>query len=331
MSPKSVRREKQIVRILSLLTALLEGDTPTVPELAARFHTRRETIYRDLHALEDSGFPISGDENGQLSHPRLLDKDSRGIARMNLSEQEIAALIWAAGHRGSQEPFGKVLQSATLKLRFSAATKEYLLASKLDQVMVGRSRGRKNFSAHQGIILLLVEAIISRRVCKVTYQAPGGEPKGYTYHPYRLSSIQGGLYCLGRLPQFEDVTTFAIERILELDVTKEKFPADTRLDLERRANEAFGVVWEEPMNVVLWFRPDQGPYAVEREWHPTQRSKTLADGRIELTFRAGGMEEIVHWILRWGDAVEVIRPLKLRRKVSSVLQHAAQIYENLSL
>jgi predicted DNA-binding transcriptional regulator YafY len=51
------RRDAQMVRILAELGILLEGGLPTVHELAARFHTRRETIYRDLRTLQDAGYP----------------------------------------------------------------------------------------------------------------------------------------------------------------------------------------------------------------------------------------------------------------------------------
>jgi predicted DNA-binding transcriptional regulator YafY len=52
-----------VVRVLGILKLLAEGAPhPTGDELAARFGTRRETIYRDLHALEDAGYPIEGGE-----------------------------------------------------------------------------------------------------------------------------------------------------------------------------------------------------------------------------------------------------------------------------
>src|SRR2546428_13481981 len=66
----SPRRDRQVIRILGLLKTLIEGGRPTVHQLAARFKTRRETIYRDLHALEAVGYPIVGDESGRLSRPR---------------------------------------------------------------------------------------------------------------------------------------------------------------------------------------------------------------------------------------------------------------------
>ena len=44
---------------------------PHVTELAARFKTRRETIYRDLRAIQDVGYPLTGDDAGHLSRPGL--------------------------------------------------------------------------------------------------------------------------------------------------------------------------------------------------------------------------------------------------------------------
>ena len=62
----SARRDRQVVRLLGLLKALAEGGRPSVHQLAARFKTRRETIYRDLRALQAIGYPIVGDEAGLL-------------------------------------------------------------------------------------------------------------------------------------------------------------------------------------------------------------------------------------------------------------------------
>jgi predicted DNA-binding transcriptional regulator YafY len=85
-------------------------------------------------------------------------------------------------------------------------------------------------------------------------------------------------------------------------------------------------MWGKPMTVIVRFRPDQAPYVREREWHPTQKFRTLRDGRLELTFRAGGTFEITRWILGWGDAAEVVRPASLRREVAAILRAAASLY-----
>src|ERR1035441_60909 len=56
MASESKRRDRQIVRVLGILDALLHGTGASVHDFARRFGTRRETIYRDLRALEDAGY-----------------------------------------------------------------------------------------------------------------------------------------------------------------------------------------------------------------------------------------------------------------------------------
>ncbi len=117
-----------------------------------------------------------------------------------------------------------------------------------------------------------------------------------------------------------------MDRIRELELTTERFAVDPGFDPKRHEAEAFGVAWEKPTTVVVRFSADQAPYVREREWHPTQRIRDLRDGGVELTFRAGGAFEIVRWILGWGDAAEVVRPLRLRKEVRRALQTAVARY-----
>ena len=128
------------------------------------------------------------------------------------------------------------------------------------------------------------------------------------------------------LPVPKDIAPLALERIRSIDVLDETFIVDPNFDPKRYKTEAFGVAWEKPSTVVVRFRADQAPYVREREWHPTQRLRNLPDGRVELTFRAGGTFEIMRWILGWGDAVEVVRPASLRREVLAILRSASAGY-----
>src|SRR5438876_3701479 len=120
----SARRDRQVVRIVGSLKTLAEGGRPTVHQLAVRFKTRRETIYRDLHALEAVGYPIVGDESGRLSRPRLASEARPTLPPVALTRQETAALVWAAKNAGSRQPFHAVLPTALAKLQALAAGRE---------------------------------------------------------------------------------------------------------------------------------------------------------------------------------------------------------------
>jgi proteasome accessory factor B len=130
--------------------------------------------------------------------------------------------------------------------------------------------------------------------------------------------VRGGLYCLGKVPAYTNLVTLAVDRIRSLELTDEAFTVDSTFDMKQLETDAFGVVWERPVTIVVRFRADQAPYVREREWHPTQQFRELQDGRVQLTFRAGGMFEITRWILGWGDAAEVLRPALVRREVQAI-------------
>lgn len=319
----SKRRDRQVVRILGILGALLEGGQPTVHGLASRFGTRRETVYRDLRALEDAGYPICGDESGRLSHPRLLPEARRHAPDLRFSDDEIGALLWATQH-SSKSPFREALHSAAAKLRSMARGEE---AAGISAVLTEAGGGQKDYGPHRQTILRLVEAILLRRRCEVEYQPPAAsKAKVYKYDPYRMLSVAGGLYCLGKVPPFDNLTTLAVDRIRALGLTDTKFEVDPGFDADRYRRESFGVIWEKPMDVTIRFSADQAPYVRERVWHPSQTVRELPDGRIDLSFRAGGVFEIARWVLTWGDAVEVKAPPGLRRYVASTLASASRIY-----
>ena len=321
------RRERQMVRIIALVRILMDGGSQTVYQLAARFRTRRETIYRDLRTLNDAGLPVIGDESGRLSRPRLDPAFRRLLPPIPLNAEEVAALLWAVKQTGNRQPFRASLASALAKLQALVPAKEGRLAMALDGAIEERDRGVKDYVGLETLILQLVRAIVERRRCLVEYHAPGRDaPSRFPYDLYRLFSVHGGLYCIGQVPAYRGTTTLAVERIRVIEQTSETFAIDQGFDWKRCEAEAFGIVWEKPKKVVVRFSADQAPYVREREWHPTQTIRTLRDGRVELTFRAGGAFEIIRWVLSWGSAATLIQPKSLRRQVAEELQAASRLY-----
>lgn len=324
-----VRRDRQVVRLLGLLKTLAEGGRPSVHQLAARFKTRRETIYRDLRALQAIGYPIVGDESGLLSRPQLAPGLRTAIPPVPFTPKEVAALAWAVKEAGNSQPFRAALSTALPKLQGLLPGPSGRLGLAIDGAVGGWARGVKDYSALESRILELVRAIVSRTRCRVAYQSPARkQPRTYPFDPYRLLSVQGGLYCVGFSHEHGRIIILAVDRMRDLQATSETFSVDAAFDPKRLEAEAFGVSWEEPMHVVLRFSADQAPYVKEREWHPTQRLKDLRDGRVELAFTAGGEFEIIRWILGWGNATEVIAPAKLRHRLASLTRAMTNLYSH---
>ena len=320
------RREKQIVRILALLRILTDAGTPTVNELAAKFGTRRETIYRDLRVVEDAGYPITGDERGRLSRPRLMPSNVPDI-RFSAAEED--ALLLSVAQVQAALPNEELLSSANLKLRGLANSRPDSVSSGLNEIFETWTCGSKNYRAHDQHFVFVMEAILRKLRCLVQYRTPSRlESKTYEFDPYRMVLTGGGLYVVGRVPKHTRTATLAIDRLLSVAISKTSFEVDPAFDPQRCRTDAFGVSQQDPINIVLRFRADQAPYVRERIWHPSQKLTELPDGGVQLAFRAGGPFEIRRWILGWGEAVEVISPDDLREQIVRILTAAQLVYKS---
>lgn len=321
------RRERQIVRVLALLRVLTQERRPTVHELAAEFRTRRETIYRDLRVLQDAGYPITGDERGRLSRPRLMS--SSRMPEIRFSTPELDALLLAVAQAQAALPNAESLSSAALKLKAIAESESDAVTPSLDEMFQTWTCGRKDYRAHESCIAIVIEAILRKRRCLVEYRTPSrSESKTYDFDPYRFLFVGGGLYVIGSVPKHAGTATLAIDRLRSVILSKTKFEMDPAFDPQKCRQDAFGISWQDPVDVVLRFRADQAPYVRERLWHPSQQLTDLRGGGVQLAFRAGGPFEIRRWILGWGDAVEVLSPEELRHEIKGMLSSAATSYRS---
>ena len=78
--------------------------------------------------------------------------------------------------------------------------------------------------------------------------------------------------------------------------------------------------------VVLKFSSMVARNVAEVAWHRTQRLEWLDDGSLRFHVRVSGLNEIVWWILGYGDQVEILRPAKLRKLVAQRVRNLSELY-----
>jgi predicted DNA-binding transcriptional regulator YafY len=77
-------------------------------------------------------------------------------------------------------------------------------------------------------------------------------------------------------------------------------------------NRAWGIVHGTLVTVKVVFARDLARYVADRLWHPSQKLRTLGDGRLEVTLRVADTLEVRRWILGYGTQAEVVEPHALR-------------------
>ena len=76
--------------------------------------------------------------------------------------------------------------------------------------------------------------------------------------------------------------------------------------------------------VKLEFQPEIARSVAEVEWHKTQVVTFAPDGSAIVEFRVDGLNEIIPWVLSYGDKVKVIGPDVLRQEIVRINHRAIE-------
>ena len=320
---------RQVVRQLDILRTLqARRFGANVPELAEEYGVNRRTIQRDIWHLREAGF-VLGEERRDDQHVYYNLLKETGLP-FNFPVMEVAAMIFAerAGLGLAGTPFGEHLRSVVRRITAAMSPEMRRFLERASDAYVPLARGYKPYEDAREIVEKLDEAMLKRRVCRVSYRSPRATKAGqYGIEPLRFLPYRGGLYVISRVPRYDRLITQAVERFEKVVVTEEKFDPPDHLPIDERVRDAFGVSYEEPMDVVVRFAADQAPYVRERIWHPSQKLEELPDGRVVLRLRAGGFFEIRSWVLSFGAAAEVLEPEELREAVRAEMRAALALGE----
>lgn len=111
---------------------------------------------------------------------------------------------------------------------------------------------------------------------------------------------------------------FRVDRIRQAQITGQSFARDAEFDLDRFSARAFGSFHADAeYGPVIWrFSPQVADVARDFQFHPDQVVTEEQDGGLRVEFSASGWIEMAWHLYQWGDQVEVIAPLELRKLVA---------------
>jgi predicted DNA-binding transcriptional regulator YafY len=93
-------------------------------------------------------------------------------------------------------------------------------------------------------------------------------------------------------------------------------------DLNAYAARSFGVLQEEPQDIVLRVLPQAANEGRRWRFHPDQVLTEEADGSLLVRFRSGGLRELAWHLVTWRDGIAIIAPDSLRNTLVEELQLA---------
>jgi len=174
----------------------------------------------------------------------------------------------------------------------------------------------------------LLRALFRERRVRIRYHGRRrDEVSEREVSPQRLTSYRDRWYLDAWCHSAEGLRSFAVERIVELELLEEAALVIDADELRAHFDSAYGI-FSGPVEhtAAIRFSPEAARWAADEHWHPEQRIEAVDDGGIVLHVPFGSSRELVMDILRYGADAEVLAPAVLRRAVADEARQMAACY-----
>lgn len=302
----------QLIRLLYLLPAAAERPL-SVAEAAERLGVSEETVFEDVALVTARQYyhPAGSAEEIRVEieadriHVRSHGKFRRP---MRLSPREALAAHLALRRHAA------VLDGSDRErvLDVAARIGEGLSTAPPDEFV-------ERFAVEEGgepagMRMGLRRAAEDRLRCRIVYVRSGDEGQSErTLDPYAVVASHGTWFVVGYCGLREDVRVFRIDRIVDLEVTGERFdvPADFDIDDYVEEGRVFRADSTEPVVV----RYTGLAAARAREMGPTEQGP---GDSVTVTYEVADPGWIVRHVLQQGGEAIVVDPEHVRREVARV-------------
>jgi predicted DNA-binding transcriptional regulator YafY len=198
---------------------------------------------------------------------------------------------------------------------------------RLPAMIKAKATGRRTLDGRRTreVITRLTEASLARRRVEMIYHSVSSRrTRTYIVDPLRLTAADGGMYLTAWVEAYEEMRTFAVERIRGLAVRDEQFELRP-LPAEPFAN-SLGAFSGPPEDVVIAFDHEVADYVTSRDWHRSQIFSVRDDGSVVMRLHVCSDRPLRTWILGFGGAARVVAPASLARAIYEEFEAGRERY-----
>lgn len=318
-------------RLVSILLLLQNRERMTAQELADVLEVSVRTVYRDMQSLSAAGVPLYG-ESGHDGGYRILGGFRTRLTGLTVDEADslfLTGIPTAAADLG----MGAVATAVQLELMASLPAELRDRAGRIAQrfhLDAPRWYHEADRTPHLGAV---ADAVWDSRTVRMRYLR-WTEPHEITrtVHPYGLVLKAGHWYLVAATA--EELRTYRISRIIDLDVLDERFDLPGQFDLAD--------YWQDYLkNFDARRHRDEAtlrlsPNAFHRLpylWEPAtieaahRSAAPDADGWTRVKIPIESAEQALPELLKLGADAEILDPPTLRAHLTGTLDAMTRIYQ----
>ncbi|MEK6477115.1 WYL domain-containing protein [Catalinimonas sp. 4WD22] len=177
----------------------------------------------------------------------------------------------------------------------------------------------------------LYQAIVKKLVLTITYQSfKAKRASNLRIHPFILKEYNNRWFLIGKTEADKPILTLALDRILHIGYDFHTTYLEESFDGDAYYKDTIGVTVMNPkalQKVVLKINKLNAPYVLTKPFHHSQQIvENAEDGSMTFSIAVHLNFELERLILGFGDAIEVLEPQRLRKRIKNKLEFALEKY-----
>lgn len=147
--------------------------------------------------------------------------------------------------------------------------------------------------------------------------------------PYALKEFKNRWYVLANDLKDNQVKSFALDRLTDLEITKRKFQFPNDFNINDHYKYCFGIIspnGHKPQEVILSFDPFQGKYIKSLPLHESQQILIDNEDELRVKLTLFVTHDFFMELLSYGKNLKVIEPESLIKDIKNSLQETLKQY-----
>ena len=286
---------------------------------------KRRQVFDDIKFMRDTqGFeaPIESYKDNKKVFYRYSDQ-SFSINNQPLNEKEAQqlseALLTLSRFKGLPQFEWVDEIKARLEISFQLKSQNKVIEFEENQYLTGRE-----------YLGTLYDAIVNKQALDLQYQPFNKEESiQMILHPYFLKQYNNRWFLFGRSGDSINMTTVALDRIKEIQITNRNYIKNSELDFEEYFEDVVGVSVPndgQVEKVLLKIDIQTWPYLKTKPIHGSQKVKEQTNEFVIIELQLIPNFELESLILSHGEKIEILLPNSLRENIIKRIQKLNKKY-----
>jgi predicted DNA-binding transcriptional regulator YafY len=313
----------RIDRLSAILIQLQSRRLVKAQQIAEKFSISLRTVYRDVHALQESGVPIIGEAGTGYS---LMEGYKLPPVMFNTDEASAlltaAKLMQSKTDKNSSKHYTSALDKIKAVLRMSE--KDHI--EDIDEHIVVIQHPAIRFEPPQELFLQpILKSISGKQVAEIIYHTPDkAERTTRKIEPVGIFNLGVHWHLVAFCRLRNDYRNFRADRIENFNITDEIFttnhpPLQSFINKTASKREVTKIVMDAEKEVVK--------YLSDQKFYCGFVHEEDLGRYMRMTFLCGSLEGFARWFLMFGDHAAIVEPAELNDLIISIAENIVKKIE----